>query len=145
RENEALKPLRAFYQKAADPDVGGVLAALSFNCAIDELKKDTPDTGRARELFASGREITQNPKFDYGLALADLIEGQNDQAAMKFRAVLAANSRYPGAGYHLGLALFRAGDMQGAENALHHGAAVAFNRPRRQLRLKAALATVLVV
>src|SRR5262249_18379387 len=121
-----------------------MLAALSFNCALDELKKDAPNLAKTRDLLNSGREVTQNPKFLYGLALADLLENQYDAAAIKFRSLLPANSRNPGASYHLGLALFKMGDLQGAENALRHGAAVAFNQPGKQLRLKMALAAVLV-
>ena len=144
KANAALAQLHTFYKKTQDPDLCGMLAALSFNCAIDELKKDAPNLEKTRELLTSGRELTRNPKYSYGLALADLIEGHYEAAAIKFRTVLAANSRNPGASYHLGLALFKMGDLQGAENALRHGAAVSFHQPQKQTRLKLALAAVLV-
>lgn len=144
KANAALTELRLFYRKTGDADLCGMLAALSFNCALDELKKDAPNLEKTRDLLNSGREITQNPKFLYGLALTDLLEDNYEAAAIKFRSVLAANSRNPGASYHLGLALFKIGDLQGAENSLRHGVAVSFNQPAKQLRLKMALAAVLV-
>jgi tetratricopeptide (TPR) repeat protein len=145
RIRKAIDQLEAYQRGAGeDESVQKALADLYFIEAVELLKTEPPEISRARELLLWGKNQTGHPKFDYCLAIADLVEGHNELAAGRLRAVVAANAKNPGASYHLGLALIRCGDDASAETALRHGVAVSMNNPARLGRLKWALAALLV-
>ena len=141
---EVVGELEELYKRSGDdPAAARALGDLYFASAIDVLESDPAGANRAKEFLLLGKHLSAHPRFDYGLALTDLIEGHNQPAAARFRQVLAANAKNPGASYHLGIALFRSGDSEAAENALRHGIAVALNSPSKTLRMKWALAILL--
>ena len=141
---EAVGELEELYKRSGDdPAAARALSDLYFASAIDVLESDPEGAHRAKEFLLLGKHLSAHPRFDYGLALTDLLGGQNQPAAARFRQVLAANAKNPGASYHLGVALFRSGDSASAENALRHGIAVALNSPAKTIRMKWALALLL--
>lgn len=143
RTREAIEQLEDYYRQTEDPTYGRALADAHFAAALAALKADPPDVERTKKLLLLGKSLTTHPKFDYCLAISDLVEGNNESAAARLHAVLAAKAKNPGASYHLGLALLRSGDAVGAENALRYGVTVSFNRPSKLGRLKYALAALL--
>jgi tetratricopeptide (TPR) repeat protein len=90
-----------------------------------------------------GKHLTAHLKFEYGLALTDLLGSRFEAAAARLRSMLVAHPRNSGAAYHLGVALARAGDRRGAEPAFRQALALSQKDPARQQRLKWALAALL--
>jgi tetratricopeptide (TPR) repeat protein len=143
RLEEAHKQLESFDHEAQDPAFARALAELHFADGVAALRAMPPAIERARAMLELGKGFTPHPKFDYALAIADLLAGDYLPAAMRLQSVLAANAKNPGASYHLGLALLCSGDTRGAEHALRHGISVSFNRPSKLGRLQYALAALL--
>ena len=141
---EAVSEVGELYRESgSDPAAARALADLYFRISVDLLEADPPDAHRAKEFLLLGKHLNSHPKFDYLLALADLIQGHFQPATTRLHSVLAANAKNPGASYHLGLALARSGDFSGAENVLRHGISVAMNNPAKAERMKWALSLLL--
>ena len=114
-----LGELEDLYRKSGeDESAGRALSDLYFANAVELLEATPPDSHRAKELLLLGKHMSAHPKFEYAMALSDLIQGHNQPAAARLRLVLAANAKNPGASYHLGAALSRSGDSAAAEAAL---------------------------
>ena len=142
----AIEPLEALHKKSGDnAAVTAALADAYFIAAIEALEAAPPEVARAQEFLLLGKHLTAHLKFEYGLALADLVAGRLESAAARLRGMLVAHPRNSGAAYHLGVALMRAGDVRGAEPAFRQ--ALAFSQKdkdvARQQRLKWALGVVL--
>ncbi|MEW6129531.1 MAG: tetratricopeptide repeat protein [Acidobacteriota bacterium] len=143
--DEAILWLENYIEKNKDEDISKKLAEICFTYAIDLLSQKQPDFEKIKKLLNTGKFITNNLKYDYGLSLVDLKQKDYAIAVERLRFILAANSINPGASYHLGLALYLADEVTAAENVLRHGVAVAYKQPKKSGRLKIALAYVLMV
>jgi tetratricopeptide (TPR) repeat protein len=141
---EVIDQMEKLYRDSGeDPAIGRALSDLYFVAALDLLDADPPDTHRAKELLLLGKHMTAHPRFEYSIAVADILERLYKPAIARLRGVLAANAKNPGASYHLGVALFRSGDLAAAEAAFRHGIAVSFKQASKVARLKWGLGVLL--
>ncbi|MEW6128766.1 MAG: hypothetical protein AB1757_17130 [Acidobacteriota bacterium] len=141
---ELIEPLEDFYQASGeDLKIGNALADLYFISAIALLEQQPSDTAKAKECLLHGKHLNDNIKFDYLLALADLIAGQTATASQRCNALLAKNSINPGVSYHLGIALQRSEQPGAAEEAWQKGIAALPPDSSKALRMKWALAVLL--
>lgn len=141
---ELIEPLEKFYQETGEGiKVGNALADLYFISAIALLEQQPPDPERAKECLLHGKHFNTSIKFDYALALADLIAGQPQPAIKRFRALLANNSANPGASYHLSIALQQQGNLPAAEEELQKGINALPPDSPKAVRMKWALAVLL--
>lgn len=141
---ELIEPLENFYKASGDDvKIANALADLYFISAITLLEQAPPDPIKARECLLHGKHLNENFKFDYLLALTDLIAGQAAAAIQRFRALLAKNPVNPGVSYHLAVAFQRTGNPGAAEEALQKGIAALPPDSPKALRMKWALAVLL--
>jgi tetratricopeptide (TPR) repeat protein len=140
----AIKPLEALHKKSGDDaQVSRALADVYFVAAIEALSSEPPEVDSAQEFLLLGKHLTAHMKFDYALALADLIAGRFEAAAARLASLLNTHPANSGAAYHLGLARFRAGDMRGAEQAFRQGLTTSQKDLARLNRMKWGLVVVL--
>ena len=140
----AIKPLEALHKKSGDDTlVSRALADVYFVAAIEALSSEPPEVERAHEVLLLGKHLTAHMKFDYALALADLIAERYEAAAARLTSLLIAHPTNSGAAYHLGLARFRAGDKGGAEQAFRQGLSLSQKDLSRLNRMKWGLVVVL--
>jgi tetratricopeptide (TPR) repeat protein len=140
----AIKPLEALHKKSGDDTlVSRALADVYFVAAIEALSSEPPEVESAHEFLLLGKHLTAHMKFDYALALADLIAGRFAAAAARLTSLLTAHPANYGAAYHLGLAQFRAGDRRRAEQAFRQGLTTSQKDLARLNRMKWGLVVVL--
>jgi Flp pilus assembly protein TadD len=141
---ELIDTLEQFYESTGEgTKVGNALADLYFISAVTFLEQQPPAAEKAKECLLHGKHIKTSIKFDYVLALADLLGGQPAAAVKRFHTLLANNAVNPGASYHLAIALQQMGDLAAAEEALQKGIAALPTDSPKGVRLKWALAVLL--
>ncbi len=139
----AIEPLEALHKKSGDAAVADALADAYFIAALEAFEAEPPALDRAQEFLLLGKHLTAHLKFEYALALADLLAGRFEAAAARLRGMLAAHPRNSGAAYHLGVALSATGDRRGAEQAFRQALSLPQKEAARPQRLKWALAVLL--
>lgn len=95
-----------------NPEHAGIANDLAFLLASrnESLEK-------ALALAEQARRLAPRPEVLDTLGFVQLARGENEAAAATLREALAARPDYPSARYHLGLALARLGDRDGAREA----------------------------
>jgi hypothetical protein len=72
----AIEPLEALHKKSGDAAVNDALADAYFIAALEALEAQPPALERAQEFLLLGKHLTAHLKFEYALALADLLAGR---------------------------------------------------------------------
>ncbi len=106
----ALRRLRVL--RAQNPEHAGIANDLAFLLASRNESLD-----EALVLAQQSRRLAPQPEVIDTLGYVQLARGEYQAAAANFREALAARPDYGSARYHLGLALARQGDRDGAREA----------------------------
>jgi tetratricopeptide (TPR) repeat protein len=141
---EAIAPLEALYKKShEDEAIGRALADVYFIAALEALESTPPGTDQALEYLLLGKHLTSHVKFDYCLALVDLLTERFAAAASRLRILLNAHPKNSGFAYHLGIALLRSGERREAERVFRQGLEMSQKDATRLPRLQWALSVLL--